>query len=128
MRAVNVITALRPASQSLERLLPQVFLLIAILLGALHTWAASISHSMNPDGIAYRDMGDALLRGDWEMALSAYWSPLYGWILGAVMFVTKPSMRWEFPVVHIVISHSSGGSCWLTFAQDQGAQLIRYRD
>jgi hypothetical protein len=78
------------------------FWLVAIVLGLLHTWAGASSRSMNPDGIAYLDMGDAYLRGDWNMAINPYWSPLYSWLLAPVIYVFHPSMRWEFPVVHIV--------------------------
>jgi hypothetical protein len=57
---------------------------------------------MNPDGIAYLDMADAYFRGDWTTAINAYWSPLYSWILGVAMHLGKPSMHWEFPLVHVV--------------------------
>ena len=43
---------------------------IAILLGALHTYAAATSYSMNADGISYLDIGDAYFRGDWETAIN----------------------------------------------------------
>ena len=57
---------------------------------------------MNADGINYLDIGDAYMRCDFEVAINSVWSPLYSWILGAVMAVVQPSMRWEFPVVHLV--------------------------
>ena len=75
---------------------------LAIALGGLHAYSAIQSQSMNPDGIAYLDIGDAYFRGDWANAINAVWSPLYSWILGLVNFIIKPSMRWEFPIVHIV--------------------------
>jgi hypothetical protein len=84
------------------RLLPILFRLAAITLGGIHTWAAAAHHSMNPDGIAYLDMGQAYLRGDWAMAINAYWSPLYSWLLGLGMCIFDPPMRWEFPLVHLV--------------------------
>ena len=76
--------------------------LLAVMLGAMHTWAAVRSHSMNADGISYLDIGDAYLRGDWSAAINSVWSPLYSWILGLALKVTAPSMEWEFPVVHLV--------------------------
>jgi Na+-translocating ferredoxin:NAD+ oxidoreductase RnfD subunit len=78
------------------------FRLLAVTLAGLHAWTAARSHSMNPDGVAYLDIGDAYFRGDWEVAISTVWSPLYAWILGAVMWLVEPSMRWEFPLVHLV--------------------------
>lgn len=74
----------------------------AVVLGALHAYTAAVNFSMNEDGISYLDIGDAYFRGDWEAALSTMWSPLYSWILGLMMRVIQPDMRWEFPLVHIV--------------------------
>jgi hypothetical protein len=78
------------------------FRLLAVTLAGLHAWTAARSHSMNPDGVAYLDIGDAYFRGDWAVAISTVWSPLYAWILGAVMWLVEPSIRWEFPLVHLV--------------------------
>jgi hypothetical protein len=75
---------------------------LAVALGVLHAYAAIQSQSMNADGIAYLDIGDAYFRGDWGTAINAVWSPLYSWILGLVNFIFKPAMQWEFPTVHIV--------------------------
>ncbi|MDX1521722.1 MAG: hypothetical protein R3264_08850 [Anaerolineae bacterium] len=76
------------------------FRLLALMMGGLHTWAAASSHSMNSDGVDYLDIGDAYMRGDWQMAINAVWSPLYSWILGPVLALFQPTMRWEFPLVH----------------------------
>jgi hypothetical protein len=65
-----------------------IFWLIAIGMGAIRTWATR--HTMNADGISYLDMGDAYLRGDWNMALNALWSPFYSWLLGLALFILKP--------------------------------------
>lgn len=78
------------------------FRILAVGLGALHTYAAMKSQSMNADGISYLDIGDAYFRADWANAINAVWSPLYSWILGLVNFIVRPSMSWEFPTVHIV--------------------------
>ncbi|HKJ37549.1 MAG TPA: hypothetical protein VJ972_02145 [Anaerolineales bacterium] len=76
--------------------------LLAVILGGLHVYAAIQSQSMNADGIAYLDIGDAYFRADFSNAINAVWSPLYSWILGLVNFIFKPSMEWEFQTVHIV--------------------------
>jgi hypothetical protein len=106
------IPALPPILNSLTAYLPDVearlfwlrngFRLLAVTLAGLHAWTAARSHSMNPDGVAYLDIGDAYFRGDWDVAISTVWSPLYAWILGTVMWLVEPSMRWEFPLVHLV--------------------------
>jgi hypothetical protein len=77
------------------------FRILALLLGGLHVYAAIQSQSMNADGIAYLDIGDAYFHADWTNAISPVWSPLYSWVLGLINFVFKPSMQWEFPAVHI---------------------------
>jgi hypothetical protein len=75
---------------------------LAVALGALHTYAAIKSQSMNADGIAYLDIGDAYFRADWANAINPVWSPLYSWILGLVNFIFESPMQWEFPTVQIV--------------------------
>lgn len=75
--------------------------ILALGLGAAHTTVAVLRQSMNEDGIDYLDMGTAYLRGDWEMALNGIWSPLYSWILGAVIHLFEPTIRWEFPAAQI---------------------------
>ncbi|MFO7964787.1 MAG: hypothetical protein R6U50_12765 [Desulfobacterales bacterium] len=82
--------------------LKTAFRVLVVVMGAMHTWAAVVAHSMSEDGINYLDMGDAYLRGDWGMALNTVWSPMYAWILGLVQHVVRPPMRWEFPVVQFV--------------------------
>lgn len=89
-------------STATDRWLPTAGRLLAVVLGALHTCAAIISYSMSEDGINYLDIGDAYMRGDWNAALNSVWSPLYSWILGPVMRLVRPSIRWEFAVVQVV--------------------------
>lgn len=79
-----------------------ILLGVAISFGAIYTWIAATNHSMNADGISYLDIGDAYLRGDWEMAINSVWSPMYAWVLGLVLWLVKPGMRWEFPIVQLV--------------------------
>jgi hypothetical protein len=79
-----------------------LFRMLAIGLGVLHVYAAITSQSMNADGISYLDIGDAYFRADWVNAINPVWSPLYSWILGFANFVIRPSIQWEFPLVHLV--------------------------
>jgi hypothetical protein len=78
------------------------FRLLAVGMGGLHAWVAATQQSMSEDGISYLDMGDAYLRGDWNMAINTVWSPLYSWILGVGMKVIQPTMQWEIAVVHLI--------------------------
>jgi hypothetical protein len=82
------------------RYLTEAWLVAAIVLGVLQ--AVTFRYSMNPDGIAYLDMGDAYLRGDWATAIRSHWSPLYAWLLGAAVRLVQPSPNVEFPLVHLV--------------------------
>ena len=59
-------------------------------------------HEMQDDGISYLDMGDALLRGDWKMAINGHWSPLYPWLQGTALRLFNPSTYSQFSVVHFV--------------------------
>jgi hypothetical protein len=105
-----------------------------IILGALHAWAAAKVHAMNEDGICYLDMGDAYVRGDWSMAINTIWSPLYSWILGLTMHILKPSIRWEFPVVHFVnfIVYLGTLVCfeffWRQVMQSRQTELTRFSE
>ena len=58
--------------------------------------------AMQSDGISYLDMGEAILRGDWKMAVNGHWSPLYPWLQGLALRLLRPSAYWEFTVVHLV--------------------------
>jgi len=73
---------------------------LALGLGVIAAFAGR--NAINADGISYLDIGDAYARGDWRGALSAYWSPLYSWLLGGALALLSPSAYWEFPLVHLV--------------------------
>jgi hypothetical protein len=66
----------------------------------IECWIARFS--MNPDGVSYLDMGDMYWRGHWGAALNSYWSPFYSWMTGLVLCLSKPSMRWEYPIIHLL--------------------------
>jgi hypothetical protein len=80
--------------------LENTLLLASTAFGLVHAWVGR--YSINPDGVSYLDMGDALVRRDWAYAVNAYWSPLYGWMLGLAVGEIRPTPRWEFPLVHAV--------------------------
>ena len=72
-----------------------------LLLGLLQLWPDPFGIS-SEDGIAYLDVGDAFLRGDWRNAFTGYWSPLYPWLQAGVARLVRPSAYWEFPLVNFV--------------------------
>jgi hypothetical protein len=76
--------------------------LLAIGLAVAQLWAAANNHAMNEDGINYLDMADAYMRGDWQNAINSVWSPMYSWILGPILHLLDPPMKWEFPIAHLV--------------------------
>jgi hypothetical protein len=79
---------------------------------------------MNPDGVSYLDMGDAYWRSDWHMAINAFWSPLYAWILGLFLKVFKPTPYWEYPLVHLAnfLTYVAALACFEFFLN----KFIRY--
>ena len=56
-----------------------------------------------PDGVSYLDMGDLYWKGNWHAALNSLWSPLYGWIVGFIFWLTKPTLRWQYPEAHLLV-------------------------
>jgi hypothetical protein len=64
--------------------------------------ALATRYAMQSDGISYLDMGGAIVRGDWGMAINGYWSPLYPLFLGLTLRILNPSPYWQFTVVHLV--------------------------
>ena len=80
--------------------LERALLVASLALGLLHAWFGR--YAMNRDGMSYLDIGDSFYRHDWANAVNAYWSPLYPWTVGLVLGAVKPSLQWEFPLVHLV--------------------------
>ncbi len=75
-----------------------LFRCLAVSLAIAQTYVAR--NTIGPDGRSYLDLARAYLRHDWAMAINAYWSPLYAWFLALTLGLTKPSLRWEYPVAH----------------------------
>jgi len=97
---------------------------ITLALGAASTWA--VRSTMYPDGVSYLDIGDAFWRGNWHAAVNAYWSPLYPLVLGLFLKLFRPTIRWEYPLVHLVnfVMFVVGFLCFefflTTFLEQQG--------
>ncbi|HEY1659420.1 MAG TPA: hypothetical protein VGG14_13795, partial [Candidatus Sulfotelmatobacter sp.] len=59
-------------------------------------------NTVGPDARSYLEIARAILRGDWAMVINAYWSVLYPWMLAPMLAILRPSLRWEFPVAHLL--------------------------
>lgn len=77
-----------------------IFRSIALLLGA--TQLVLARNGFAPDSQSYSEIARAYLRHDWAMAINAHWSPLYPWLIALTLQLAKPSLRWEFPVLHLL--------------------------
>jgi len=73
---------------------------VCIGFAFLEAWSGR--HFTNPDGIAYLDMSDALLKHNWHLLINPLWSPLYPFLIGVATWLTRPSAQWELPIVHVV--------------------------
>jgi hypothetical protein len=91
---------MRPLLVWYQRHAMRSWLVCAVLLASLQ--AVYFRNSMNPDGVAYLDMGDAYFRGDWATAIRSHWSPLYAWLLAGALWLARPPPTVEFPLVHVV--------------------------
>ncbi len=74
--------------------------LIALLFGATQLFLAR--NGFGPDPRSYTEIAEAYLRHDWAMAVNAYWSPLYPWLVALTLRLARPSMRSEFPLLHLL--------------------------
>ena len=59
-------------------------------------------YTVGPDGIAYLDLSDAVVRGRWSGLVSLYWSPLYPILIGLARLVFGAGAEHEVPIVHLV--------------------------
>ncbi|MCU1248392.1 MAG: hypothetical protein JWQ49_1421 [Edaphobacter sp.] len=73
---------------------------LVIVLALIYTW--TVRFIMHPDGVSYLDVGDRYWSGDWHAALNSCWSPLYSWLTGLTLLVVKPTLQWQFPIIHLL--------------------------
>jgi hypothetical protein len=75
--------------------------IFAVLLGAVAAYGARFD--MNPDGVSYLDLGDAVVRDGLGAAVNGYWSPLFPSLWGLLNAVVQPDPSWEYPLAHALI-------------------------
>jgi hypothetical protein len=85
-------------AQGRERGVVIALRVVAVGLGALQAWTGR--NAINADGISYLDIADAYARADWVNAISAYWSPLYSWLLLGALALGRLVPASEFRVAH----------------------------
>lgn len=71
------------------------------MLGAAQVW--TFRFIIVNDVISYLDMGDNFFHGHPAAIINGLWSPLYAFLLGALLTVFHPSAYWEYPVVHLFL-------------------------
>jgi 4-amino-4-deoxy-L-arabinose transferase-like glycosyltransferase len=82
------------------QLLRAVFWFVTACAGFLQAWASRFW--ISPDGNNYLDIASAYLRGDWNHAVNAYWSPLFSWLLALCLWLFRPSPYWESTLLHLL--------------------------
>jgi hypothetical protein len=81
-----------------------VYLQIVCWLGALFSGIAQAWNgrfAMNPDGISYIEVGEALFMPGRLHAINSFWPPLYPLVLGSTKTWLHPSAALEFQVVQL---------------------------
>jgi hypothetical protein len=72
---------------------------VALVAGACDVW--KFREAMNPDGVSYLDLADAVRLGRWGELVNGHWSPLYPVVLAAVLAVLHPMPEREFAAAHV---------------------------
>src|SRR5205085_417177 len=73
-----------------------------VILGAAALRAYTQRFGITPDGVAYLDLSDAIVRGHWAGIVNPYWSPLYPALIGIARRIVPTSPEWEFTAVHVL--------------------------
>jgi 4-amino-4-deoxy-L-arabinose transferase-like glycosyltransferase len=77
-----------------------IFWVITLLAGFLQGWA--VRYTASTDAVNYLDAADGYLRGDWQHAVNAYWSPFFSWILAVGLKVFHPQASREAILLHFI--------------------------
>src|SRR5947209_581540 len=89
-----------PESPGALRLLRIVMWIVTVVAGLLQGLACRFY--ISGDGNSYLDIASAYLRGDFANAINGYWSPLYSWLIAAILGLFKPSGYWETTILHLL--------------------------
>ncbi|HXE89351.1 MAG TPA: hypothetical protein VNK82_00135 [Terriglobales bacterium] len=89
-----------PAIRFAPRWLRGLLLALAVFLGLFR--AIADRDLQGGDTVSYLDIAFSWARGDFGAAVNAFWSPLYSWLLAAMLIVLRPAPDWEFTAVSFV--------------------------
>ena len=53
--------------------------------------------------VSYLEMGSYFFHGHHGAIINGFWNPLYALLYGLTMTAFKPSMYWEYPMVHLLV-------------------------
>jgi len=70
-------------------------------LGFSQAWTSRSDADDNT--IAYLDIGSNVFHGHYSAFINGFWSPLYSLLLSSPISVFKPSLHWEYPIVHLTV-------------------------
>jgi hypothetical protein len=77
------------------------FWIASITLGAAQAWTSRFI--IVNDVISYLDMGSNFFQGHKGAIINGVWSPFYAFLLGAILTAFRPSLYWEYPLVHLLV-------------------------
>jgi hypothetical protein len=77
------------------------FWIAGILFGVVQA-ASGLYQLSTDDAVAYLDVADLYLKGDWVGAVNGNWSPLYSWLLALALGIFQPTSAWEYPLLKLV--------------------------
>ncbi len=77
------------------------FWALGAALGFSQAWTFKLDAEDNT--VSYLDMGSYFFHGHHWSIINGFWSPLYALLLSLPVTLFKPSMYWEYPIVHLVV-------------------------
>jgi len=77
------------------------FWTLGAALGFCQAWTSRFDALDNT--VSYLDIGGYFFHGHYSSIINGFWSPLYALLLSLPVTVFKPSMYWEYPIVHLVV-------------------------
>ncbi len=90
-----------PKIKNSDFVIKVTWIIAMLILALIQLWAYRFFEHYS-DGIAYLDMADAWLCGDWQGGFTAYWNPIYPLVIMGVFSILRPSALYEFAALKAV--------------------------